>query len=150
MKVGDVIRWNNFPDPRYAQPLGKARWFICLGKSSSITPPVKFYIHTTTTQIQSFQPGGPSEKHPHLVFNAGEFGFEETCVLDIQEGPYSCSESDINRNLSNIEIKGTLDNRTLITIYNLVNESPNIPKITKRIIRESLSLIGITGLKQPK
>lgn len=150
MRVGDVIRWSNFPDPRYQQPIGKARWFICLGKSSSITPPVFFYIHTTTTQIQKFQPVGPRENHPHLVFNAGEFGFEETCIIDCTEDFYSYSESDINRNASNIEIKGKLDNNTLIAIYNKVNESPNIPKATKRIIRESLSLIGITGLKQPK
>ena len=150
MRVGDVIRWSNFPDPRYQQPIGKARWFICLGKSSSITPPAFFYIHTTTTQIQKFQPGGPRENHPHLVFNAGEFGFEETCIIDFTEDFYSYSESDINRNASNIEIKGKLDNNTLIAIYNKVNESPNIPKATKRIIRESLSLIGITGLKQPK
>ena len=117
MKVGDVIRWNNFPDPRYSQPPGKARWFICLGKSSSITPPVMVYIHTTTTQIQNFQPGGPREKHPHLLFNTDEFGFEETCVLDFLEDFYSYPESDINRNASNIEIKGTLDNKMLIIIY---------------------------------
>lgn len=106
MRVGDVIRWSNFPDPRYQQPIGKARWFICLGKSSSITPPVFFYIHTTTTQIQKFQPVGPRENHPHLVFNAGEFGFEETCIIDFTEDFYSYPESDINRNASNIEIKG--------------------------------------------
>jgi hypothetical protein len=150
LKVGDVVRWNNFPDPRYSHPLGKARWFICLGKSSSIVPPVMVYIHTTTTQIQHYQSGGHREKHPHLLFNAGEFGFEETCVVDFSEDSYSYPELDINKNSLNIEIKGTLDNKMLVVIYNMVNGSLNIPIITKRIMYESLNLIGITGLKQPK
>ncbi|MCX6090695.1 MAG: hypothetical protein NTX88_10090 [Candidatus Atribacteria bacterium] len=140
MKVGDVIRWNNFPDPRYSQPPGKARWFVCLGKTSSVTPSVMIYIHTTTTQIQHYPPGGPRARNPHLLFNAGSFGFEEPCVLDFSEDPYSYPESDINKNISNIEIKETLDKNTLIIIYNMIFDSPHIPKITKRIIRESLNL----------
>jgi len=113
-KVGDVIRWNNFPDPRYPQPPDKARWFICLGKiieyriDSSIAFSVVVYIQTTPTQIQHYQPGESRGGLPYILFKAGEFGFEETCVLDFSMDIFSYQESDINKNASNIEIKGRL------------------------------------------
>lgn len=116
LNVGDVIWWNEFP---YPKGVGiKARWFICLGRSSVFHTPVFTYLCTTTTQIEKFESGGPRAGHALKRFDIKNFPvFDRECVLDLDEELYEIDENAIDRHHSNIEIKGSLDENTMRDIY---------------------------------
>jgi len=148
MKAGTVIKWNNFPHPRFGKEI-KTRWFICLGNSGILTEPVFIYLCTTTTNLDDFKQGGKKERHTTCQFKANITPFEEDCVLDIDEGPYPIPKSQITDSID-IEIKGELDEQNMRMIYNHVVRSSRFSKKEKLDIHRSLNDAGITGLKMPK
>lgn len=148
MKAGIVIKWNNFPHPRYGKEI-KARWFICLGDSGILAEPVFIYLCTTTTNVVDFKPGGKRERHTTCQFKATSTPFEEDCLLDIDEGPYPILQSQIANNMD-IEIKGELNEQNMRMIYHHVVRSSRFSKIVKIDIHRSFNNAGITGLKMPK
>lgn len=148
MKAGTVIKWNNFPHPRYGKEI-KARWFICLGDSGTITEPVFTYLCTTTTKFDDFKQGGKRERHTTCQFKANITPFEEDCILDIDEGPYSIRKSQIANNVD-IEIKGELKEQDMRVIYNRIVRSSRFSKMVKIDIHRSFNDAGITGLKISK
>ena len=148
MIAGTVIKWNNFPNPRYGDEI-KPRWFVCLGNSGLLASPTVVYLSTTTTNMEDFNPGGKRERHTICRFSSNRSPFDEDCVLDIDEGPYSIPKNQIEGNVD-IEIKGQFQEQEMRMIYNQVLRSGHFSKRIKLDIHRSLNDAGITGLKMPK
>ncbi len=146
MQAGTVLKWIDFPEPIDGEI--KPRWFVCLGRSSSLFPPVCYYICTTTTQIYHYESGGDRAHHQNIRFRKNEFEFEDDCVLDL-ESYYYKSEESIKLNENNIQIKGLLERQIMIQIYNKILKSKCYSKIIKQDIHFSFNEAGITGLKTP-
>ena len=149
MKPGTVFKWNNFPYPRIGDEI-KSRWFVCLGNTGLLSTPIIVHFCTTTTSIRDFKSGGKRSSHRFLLFEKTRYPcFEENCILDFDEPPFSEPLGTLESN-KDIEIKGELDNQTLKFIYNGIQMSNHYsPKILLDI-HTSLNQIGITGLKRPK
>ena len=120
-KVGTVLKWNNFPDPKKGIEI-KPRWFVYLGISSVFSIPIFAYISTTTTKIKDFESGGKRQTHNKIYFSKDNSPFEEDCVLDFDEGYYSIEKEKLEMN-SDIEIRGEIDIITLKRIYNGILKS---------------------------
>jgi hypothetical protein len=148
MKAGTVIKWHNFPFPRYGGGI-KARWFVCLGDSGKFADSLFVYLCTATTQLQEFGPGGKRERHTICRFSAKNTPFEEDCVVDIDEGPYALVQAQIENN-KDVETKGQIGEQNMRMIYNFVVRSSHFSRKEKLDIHRSFNDAGITGLKIPK
>jgi hypothetical protein len=148
LKPGTIFKWNDFPYPKIGSKI-KPRWFICLGDTGLLSCPIFIHICTTTTSINDFKPGGTREKHRVFSFDKKRYPcFDEDCILDFDERPYSLPEGTLESN-SDIEIKGELDKQTMKLIYEGIFKSQFYsPKILLDI-HTSLNKIGITGLRKP-
>ena len=150
LEIGTVFRWINFPVPRYGEQ-EKPRWFICIGFSSIVSGIEDIYLCTTTTQLNSFKSSGSRKGHRHFIFNTDKFPFfDEDCIIDFDEKPYTISKEKLNKCKDDISIKGKLDNNTLIMIYNYFFLSNNISLLELHDIHTSYNNAGITGLKKPR
>jgi len=149
--VGTVFTWDKFPYPGELNSPIKRRWFVYLGRSSTFNNPVYIYIITATTQLRHYESYNNRSNHLCIRFDAGRFGFEQKCILDIDGGFYSSiTEERFNYYKSSCIKKGRFDENTLRGVYNLLIKSQYISKRIKRDIHESLNMAGITQLKQPK
>ena len=148
MTAGTVIRWNNFPESRIVEGEPKSRWFVHLGKSSALINPVFFHLSTTTTQLHHFEKGGDRAKHPFCLLRASDTSFDQDCIVDLYEPPYSFTEELLTGN-ADIEFKGGLTEQYLRQIYARVLRSPYFSKKVILDIHRSFNDIGITGLKLP-
>jgi hypothetical protein len=146
LKVGVVIRWNNFKDKRYPGEV-KPRWFIYLGNSGKLTTPTFAYLHTTTTRFSQFQKGMIKEFHKHYTFKSTNTPFESDCAIDYNESPYSVNEETLENN-PNIEEKGELSIEIMKMIYNKIYNSPGYAPVIIYDIHTSYNLVGITGIKK--
>jgi len=147
VKPGDVFLWKDFPFPQKGGEF-KRRWFIYLGDSGIFSKPIFAFICTTTTQLEDFKKGGRRAGHRNCVFKKGQFPFEEECLLDFDELPYiDFTKEDLEKN-PDIEVRGRLDASKMREIYEGIYFSRVYSPKIKRDIRESLNLIGITGLRK--
>jgi len=150
LEVGTLFRWNNFPDPRYGSDI-KARWFIYLGDTGPFSQIAIFYLATTTTQTNNFLKGGTRAGHSHFKFETRQFPiFDEDCIIDFDESPYSIEKENFLKKQSDIIIKGRLKEETLRMIYKRFLESGVCSKMEMLDIHNSFNNAGITGLKKPK
>jgi len=148
--VGTIIRWNNFPYPRYGKE-GKARWFICMGFSGVFTQVAEIYLCTTTTQLHKFQGSGNRKSHDSFIFKTNQFPeFEQDCALDFDERLYVLTEDKIITHKEDVEVKGTLEENTLRLIYNRYLRSTHLSLAILNDIHDSFNNCGITGLKRRK
>ena len=148
LKVGDVIRWNDFPYRRSGEI--KPRWFIYLGRSSFITTPTYLYFCTTTTQLQHYAVGGQRSNHACKRFDVCQFPmFEENCILDYDQDIYDLLEDKFIKCKANIDIKGSLDSDTMRNIYKQYLKSDTCSPIILNDLHDSFNRDGITGLKRP-
>ncbi len=151
MDIGTVFTWDKFPYLRECNSLIKRRWFVHLGHSSAFNNPVYIYIITTTTQLQHYESCNNRSNHLYIRFDAGRFGFEQKCILDIDGGFYSSiTEEKFSYYKFLCVKKGKFDDNTLRGVYNLLIKSQHISKKIKQDIHESLNLAGIIHLNQPK
>jgi hypothetical protein len=149
LKVGDVIRWDDFPYARDGAV--KARWFIYLGRTSILATPVFAFLCTTTTQHQHFEPGGDRSHHACKRFDIREFPqFERNCILDYDEDLHEIREDMIDKCRTNIEIKGRLNENTMRNIFKQFARPGVVAHVIMCDIYESFNRDGITGLKKPK
>ena len=147
LTAGDVFVWRRFPDVRDVGSRIKDRWFICLGFTTQIAPPVFVFLSTTTTQTRHYDRGGSRAGNIVLRFAAGEFGFPEDCLVDLSEPPY---DYDIQLLAADdISVEGRLDQNHLRRLYDCVLKSRVFPRKVKSDIHNSLNLAGITGLARP-
>lgn len=148
MKPGTIFKWNNFPYPKIGGPI-KSRWFVYLGNTGILSSPIIVHFCTTTTSIRDFKSGGKRSSHRFLLFEKTRYPcFEEDCILDFDEAPFSEALKALESN-KDIEIKGELDNQTLKLIYNGIQTSKYYSFQILLDIHGSLNQIGITGLKKP-
>jgi len=147
MKPGTIFRWSQFPYLKSGEI--KPRWFISLGKTSLLSPQVFCHLCTTTRNINAFKKGGEREKHDNFTFNPEKYPFDEECILDFNERPYSVPEKDLKNN-PDIEVKGILTDQDLRMIYNRILQSPSYSRQIILDIHASLNAIGIINLKKPK
>lgn len=147
-EVGKIIRWNNFSLQRHPGKR-KPRWFICLGFSGPFAQVATVYLSTTTAQVDHFKKDGSRSNHKHLPFEADKTPFENDCVIDFHEQPYSISEEKIDDCSSDIEFKGDLEKKALISIYTGYLESNSVSPKVMSDIHNSFNMAGITGLKMP-
>ena len=148
MRVGTVIKWNDFKDGRKGGDT-KSRWFIYLGDSGYFSVQLLIYICTTTTNESDFQKGGKRENHSYKRFLASNTPFDEDCILDFDESPFSYTKEIFERN-PDIEEKGFLDNNTLISVYKGILKSKAYSKKIILDIHNSLNMIGLENLKKPR
>jgi len=149
LKVGDVIRWDNFPYPRDNDV--KPRWFIYLGRTSIFKVPVFSLLCTTTTQFHHFEPGGTRSNHAYRLFSVKEFRlFDKDCILDFEEDLHDISQDILERCSDQIQIKGRLDENTMRSIYKQFSRPGVVSKVILIDIYDSFNRDGITGLKKPK
>lgn len=148
MKPGTVFRWENFPYPRIGSEI-KPRWFIYLGDTGPFFSPILAHLCTTTTQIQDFQSGGKRAGHRYLPLQPTNTPFELEGLIDYDEGLHSCPKKDLSEN-PEIQIKGELDAKILVSIYNGLASSHSISFQVLMDIHTGLNKVGITGLKMPK
>jgi hypothetical protein len=149
LEVGTVIRWDNFPVPRRGGEI-KARWFVYLGCTSSLTPPQICFLATTTTQLHHFCPGGRRQNHSHFKFEKRQFPeFDDDCVLDFCEQPYPLLLETLTSKQSDIKIRGRLKAETMRQLYNRFFQTKPMSAVVFRDIHASYNLAGITGLKRP-
>ncbi len=140
MKPGTVFKWNNFPVPQFGGPQ-KPRWFIYLGGTGYFITPEQAHFSTTTTSDIHNKTG--------YVFKAEDSIFEQDCILNRDERPYTRLKSELENN-PDIEIKGQLSNQQMKDIYNLISLSKQYSKKIKWDIYNSLNMEGITGLRKPR
>ena len=149
LKVGAVFRWDNFSDQRYG-PKQKPRWFIYLGESDRFSQVLIAYICTTTTQKQKFQAGGPRSSRDYYEFKAENSPFDEDCIIDFDEPPYSKEKEKLENN-PNIMPKGYLSEDIMRMIYNrLLKSRRRLSRAALLDIHSSFNKAGIVGLKKPK
>ena len=148
LKVGDVFRWIDFPDPR-GGPI-KPRWFVYLGETGSLSQVAFAYLSTTTTTLDDFKAGGKRSLHDHHVFKKEEVTFfDEDCVIDYEERPHTVKISKLETHLADIEPKGKLPTDKLRMIYKRVLKSDNYSKSILNDIHDSFNRSGIMGLRRP-
>src|SRR4030042_2343658 len=107
MQVGQVILGRNFRSPQFGGP-EKPRWFICIGHTSRITPPILFYLHSTTRK---------SRIGPKLFLSKMKYSFFKfDCYFYFNEKSYTCSGEELrnNHNISNV---GNLEIDHIVKIY---------------------------------
>ena len=142
LTVGNVIRWDNFPYPRDGNI--KPRWFIYLGRASIVAMPVFAYLCTTTTQTRRFEQGNARANHAYKRFNIKQFPmFEQDCILDFDEDLHDVTEDTLETCKDHIEIKGTLDQDTMRSIYKQFARPGVVSKIILLDIRDSYNRDGI-------
>jgi hypothetical protein len=147
LNPGDVFKWINFPEPQIGNEI-KTRWFIYLGHTTTpFEQPILAHIGTTTTYIDDFKRGGKRASHRYFLFKKGKYPFDQECVLDFDVDPLGYKKADIESN-PNIQVLGTLDERTLRSIYDGIYSSKFYSRKIRMDIRESLQQIGIKTLKK--
>ncbi len=150
LEIGTLLRWDHFPAPKYGTEI-KPRWFIYLGETGSFAQIAYVYLATTTTQLDHFQPGGTRAGHIHFKFEKRQFGmFDEDCIIDFDEKPYSIEKDNLLKYQANIVEKGMINELTLRMIYNRFLQSGLLSKMEMLDLHSSFNNAGITGLKKPK
>lgn len=150
LEVGTVFRWNNFPFQKYGSEV-KARWFVCVGSSGLFAQIAMVYLCTTTTQTDKFKGGGNRCNHSHFKFEISQFPeFEEDCVIDFDEKPYSMEKNRLLSYKDDIETRGKLNDNILRMVYKRLQQSGLLSYVEKCDIYDSFNRCGITGLKRPK
>ena len=148
MKPGTVFRWREFLYPKFGGE-SKARWFIYLGDTGPFSTPILAHICTTTTSLDDFEPGGNRANHRHLFIKRARYPFfDEDCILDYDEEPYS-SKKEVLESNPEIEVKGELDQNCMKDIYYGIWKSNYYSPKVVLDIHSSLNQIGITGLRKP-
>jgi len=149
-QVGTVFKWEHFPFPRYGDET-KSRWFIYFGETGPFAQIACFYLCTTTTQTDHFQPGGSRAGHTYFKFETKQIPiFEKDCILDFDDPPHSVEKIKLLSMLCDISIKGRLKEETMRMIYNRFLQSGACSKRTLLDIHDSFNREGISGLKKPK
>ncbi len=151
MKPGDVFRWIEFPRPRFDE-IVKARWFVYLGTTGPFAQFAYIHCATTTTQTEHYEPGGSRERSSIWRIRVSEITFfDQDCILDYNEQPFSIPESEIQDALrrGQIEIKGTLPEDKIRMIYKQIMRSDSYSRRILIDIHESLNRFGFSNLKRP-
>lgn len=150
LEVGTVIKWNNFPYPRYSNK-NKPRWFICAGFSGYFAQVSEVYLYTTTTQLNHFKKFGIRSSHSYFIFQCNHYTvFDQDCAIDFDEGPYNLAITQLEQKKDDIEVKGKLNEQTLRMIYNKLLSSRFISRKILMDIHDSYNKVGIKNLKKPK
>ncbi len=150
LEVGTVFRWDHFPLPRYGGET-KPRWFIYLGETGPFSQIAIIYLATTTTQKDHFEVGGDRYRHDFLRFERKQYPvFEEDCILDFDDAPYSIEKDSFLKAKDDITKQGTLREETLRMIYKRFLLSGSCSKMVMNDIHNSYNKAGIKGLKKPK
>lgn len=145
-QIGSLFKWENFPHPDDAKI--KDRYFIYLGNTSRLTPPVMVYLCTTTTQLQYYEKDGIRSRNKYLRINAGEYGLPKDCVLDITKWTSDFAELDIVKSEACIQILcERLDGAFLRKVWDLIRADRSIAMIIKQDIAASLRRIEVGGIR---
>lgn len=139
LKSGDVITIEKFDLPRIGNKI-KTIWCVYLGKDGSFDTPIYIYFCRTTTQESDFKPGGNRCGHKYKKFIKGQYGFEDDCILDYNERPYT-DITEEKFNLFIITVKGHLPNNIMQEIWK--NCSKYLLPLQKKSIRDSFLIAGI-------
>lgn len=149
MKIGTVFKWKNYPEQK--DGVIKDRWFVYLGTSSTLSPPLNVFIFTTTSQINLYEPWNIRKNNKNIInFKAGECGFDVDCILDVFFFQNNWTLGEFEKYKNDFDIKGKISNDRLKNIYGKVLNEESIQTIIKTDIRRNLNEIGIFGLKRPK
>ena len=143
MRIGDVIRWNEYPYPQYNNRI-KPRWFVYIGRTDLFKYPTQYYFVTTTTRqtrIISSKDG--------CFLSVNKFKFlTSDCYIDYEERPHVIAKSKVEKN-ADIEPLGELDEKTLKEIYNGIIKSSKYSPVIRLDIYNSFDRDGITDLEKP-
>ena len=138
MKVGTVFCWNRF---LHRGRESKNSWFIYLGKTGYGADPPHAYIGRTTTQLNYYAPGQYRARRKKMSFARGECGFEEECLLDVDEDIISTLMVEFEES-TEIVLKGCLPDNKLRKLLQLILSSGN-SRLVKADIKSSFRGCGI-------
>jgi hypothetical protein len=150
LRPGAVFRWIDFP-PRFDE-IVKSRWFVLLGTTGYFAQVALVHCATTTSQTEHYLPGGSREKKDHWKIQVKEIPlFEQDCILDFDEQPFSIPLSQLEEALSRgqIEEKGILPEDKIRMAYKRILRSEGYSRQILMDIHDSLNRIGISNLKKP-
>lgn len=147
MDAGTVIKWNNFHDRQYEGEV-KPRWFVYMGDTGPFSVFRIAYLFTTTGQVDKFAPGGQREGHTHCSFSPQTSPFEQPCMMDFDEEPYTYQLSFIE-NHPDIDVKDKLSVQDIQMIYNRILRSSTLNRMGKLNIYDSLVRSGVPISKKP-
>lgn len=134
LKSGDVIKISNFDLPRIGNEI-KNIWGIYLGIDGIFDCPVFIYFCRTTTQEKDFGPGGNRASHKYIKFISGQYGFEDDCLIDLNERPFTDITKEKFTSFT-IEKKGYLPDSIIQEIWDLcLKKYLNTPQ--KKSIKDS-------------
>ncbi|MCL2154419.1 MAG: hypothetical protein FWH53_02005 [Leptospirales bacterium] len=140
LTAGDIITIENFDLPDIGDT-EKRIWCIYMGMDSILDYPIYVYFCRTTTQKEDFEKGGNRDGHKFIEFSKGQYGFEKTCLLDLNERP----KANITQEKFNSYIitkKGRLPDFRIKEIFNKCLTEFLLPRQLKSV-RDSLAQVGI-------
>jgi len=140
LKAGDIITIDDFDLSQIGDD-EKRIWCVYLGMDSLLEIPIFVYFCRTTTQKKDFERGGKREGHKYIEFSQGQYGFERSCLLDLEEKPYSSIPQE-KFNSYTITVKGRLPDDMIRRIFNTCLKKRLLPKQLKSV-RDSLANIGL-------
>ena len=111
--------------------------------------PIFLFLITATSQLAHYTPTGDRKAHPHVIYRAGEHGFEKDSVLDTRLNFYSIiTQEAFLKCAGDMEVKGQLPKDKLNRLFPILCDSGRIPKKVLRDVRISFQNAGVTGLSR--
>lgn len=147
MEIGDVFVCPKFDDIDIVDKHKQKWWCIYMGESSLLVPPIFCYFHTTTTQMGHYRKGGNREHHQVMRISAGQWGFEQDCLIDFNNRPFTQPPEFFQD--KKILIKGKIPEEGLRRVYDFILNSDSYIERIKHDIHCCLNNRGIYGLKKP-
>ena len=150
MQVGGIYIWERFPLHTDPTAPTKSRWFVYLGTTGPLQIHVSVFICTATTKLKHYGPGGSRQGHRVMRIQAGQYGFQQDCVIDVDIGTMDFPETIMTSRKSDINQMGQFQDQEMRQLWNLIRDSGEIPHIVKLDIRDSLQRSGLVNLKMPR
>jgi len=85
-----------------------------------------------------------------MRIQAGQYGFQQDCVIDVDIGTMDFPETIMTSRKSDINQMGQFQDQEMRQLWNLIRDSGEIPHIVKLDIRDSLQRSGLVNLKMPR
>ena len=102
------------------------------------------HIFTTTSQLNYYSEVGERRDNIYYRFSKGEYGLPSDCVLDLDMGVESTSESNLK--WDDIEVLDNLPGNVLKEIFEKIKKTDYVSGKVAKDILFSLRIAGITGL----
>lgn len=138
LEIGQVFIWHDFPFIRDGLSEEKNRWFIYLGRGSTLDTPLYIYMITPTSQDKFYKSGGTRYNNNYIEIKAGIGGLLKDSYIDFTMNFYSdIPKSSFDTFDSFLEKQKKLPQDQSVRIYNKILVDKHIIRKIKKNIYES-------------